>query len=815
MNLLARITAGGKEQTLPEHLDGVRHKCRYLLDQKALNVSRVSQEEIVEIGEIIGAAHDFGKGTTYFQDYLHDNYQGRKKRHSSLSAYFAYDTLTRAGYSDETALLGWIAVQRHHGDLRSVFTHGGEIYSKADDPNHKSLLREQISNIRNNTQSELEQYYAKAVPSADISTFIERVDSGDLFEEFMRHKILLSDEYTPEDYYLLLFLYSVLLDADRVDSAGITLDKWPSVGSINQISTDAVKQYREQQLSVDTKLDQQRQNAAETVSSAVTATPPNQQLYSITMPTGSGKTLTALDTALMLRGAAQTDRPPRIIYAAPFLSIIDQNYDVIKSVLKTTGHTAENPDVLLRHDHRSPGYAKVDQDPDIEIGREFLQHPDRQLLLTEGWDAEVVTTTFVQLFNTLLTKRSKNARRFHKLAGSVILIDEIQAIPPKYWEPVKRALKILSSQFNTQVILLTATNPLLFDAQDEVAELSDSTHTPAEVSPPDFSQFNRVTYCQKYRETTQTIPELATWITELCETEPQKDIMAVLNTVTATEEVYDHIQGSVDRDIVYLSTRVLSGERAKRIEQIKQSDDPILVITTQLVEAGVDIDLDIVIRDFAPIDCLVQTAGRCNREAVGEGGTVYITKLRDTRDNAPRQYHYQYVYDAVLTDVTRDVLSEYPISVPEQTFNSSAITEYFEGVKTRKATDKGDILESMKSLDLGEINPSLIEKTYQTVPIYIMRDRAAEEIYDKLKLAYDSGETPNDKPLSMLKAKFYENTVSVPVGDDEQTLAHLPSTFIDELKLVERKHVGSTESDWYHTVTGFQIPDDHIGLRII
>lgn len=815
MKLLARITSDGTEQTLAQHLVGVSRKCRHLLDQKPLRPPRVSADGIVEIGEILGAAHDFGKGTSYFQRYLCEEYQGQQKQHSSISAYFAYDLLIRSGYSEEIALLGWVAIQRHHGDLTSVFTHQGEIHRKADDPDHRELLQNQAKDIRQNTQSNLKQCYEKTDVDVDLDAFLERVISGNIFDKLKQHKVMLADEYTTEDYYLLLLMYSVLLDADRVDSAGIELSKWPSVGSVENIATDAVKQYRDNQLSVTTTLDRERQRAANVVSSTVSKTASEQRLFSLTMPTGSGKTLNALDAALTLRETAQVGRPPRVIYAAPFLSIIDQNHDVFNSVLKTTGHDTERPDVLLRHDHRSPGYASVSNDLNDDIDEDFLKYPGRQLLLTEGWNAEVVTTTFVQLFNALLTRQNKDARRFHKLAGSVLLLDEIQAIPSKYWDPLKQALRILSNRFGTRIILLTATNPLLFDPEDEIVELSDPSYTPADDPSPDFHQFDRVTYNQQHRETSQTISELADQITNLCHDQPEKDLMTVLNTVTSTKELYSQIESEIDRKIIYLSTRILPRDRAKRIEKIKQSDDPILVITTQLVEAGVDIDLDIVIRDFAPIDCLVQTAGRCNREAIGDGGTVYITKLRDTRANAPREYHYQYVYDNVLTDATRDVLDKHSTEISEQTFNTSAITEYFELVQKRKETDKDGLLESMQSLELDYVDPSLIQESYRTVSVFVMRDRQAKDAYKDLEQAYKHSRISNNNPVQAIKSEFYRNTINVPVGDELEKLTHLPSTFIDEIKLVEEKHIGMTENDWYHTVTGFQIPTDHIEFRII
>lgn len=828
MTLLARITNTGDRQSLEDHVTGVATKNKRLVSQKPVSFTRLDNSDISRVTYIIGASHDFGKATQFFQQYLKpdESCSGRETHHASLSAYFAYDTLKRAGYSDEIAVIGWYVVQRHHGNLTSVFPEHGELHRKADDSAHRDLLATQAANIEQETQQKLGEWYPSVLPAADIQGFLTQIQDESLPEELVRHKLTLqNDVFTTNDYYLTLFLYSVLIDADRTDSAGIQYTDWPSVApsEVTPLSPTAVDTYKRKELSIDTALDQERERASTAVREALTETATDQRLYSLTMPTGSGKTLTALDIALQLRNNTEYDRPPRIIYSVPFLSVIDQNYTVYKDVLAVSGHNPEDPSVLLRHNHKSPGYAGADLDSTPQRYRSFLANPNQARLLTDGWNSEFVTTTFVQLFETLITNSLSQARRFHKLAGSVILLDEIQAVPTKYWDGIREAITTLTESLGATVILLTATNPLIFEPGTEITELTHPQHLPQgenAIPEPDLTQFDRVTYHQGL--VTQSGSELACRMDALTrdvearlDDNPKKDVMVVLNTVQSTRDLYTALTDRTNREIIYLSTRVLPSERETRIQTIQHHNEPVLVVTTQLVEAGVDIDLDIVYRDFAPIDSLVQTAGRCNREATGEQGEVRLIALQDTREDAPRDFHYQYVYDGTLTTATYSVLAEYESQVPEREFATAATRKYFRAVNKQKSTDKKDLIESMETFAFGETDISLIQQDYPTASVYIIRDDTAAQTYEALKTVFTEGQSPpSGQTIDELKTAFYHNVLSVPINDKD-ALAHLRESFIDGIRVVSQDHIGTDPLSWYHPVTGFRVPETYTKMRII
>lgn len=808
MALLARVSDEGEErQELGEHLNGVATSAERLLARKVFDFDLLSESELERVAYILGATHDFGKGTFYFQKYIRPDYNDppdHKKRHASLSAYYAFYVLREEDFDREIAAIGWYVVQRHHGNLTSLFTEGGELHRKTDDSGHLRTLEDQLDSIREKTKPILQKCYQQLSNVDYVQSFLKAMNEGVVVGELTAYHNRPGHESDQERYYLVLLLYSVLLDADKMNSAGVSFEEWPSVGSdkITELDADAVQTYKKTELSIDTSLDEQRERASEYVTRSLETLEEDSRLLSLTMPTGSGKTLTGLDAALRLRETVDADRPARIIYSVPFLSIIDQNHEVFDDVL-TAAEIDRDPSVLLRHDHTSAGYAS---DDDIEeINQEYYQNPDQSLLLTEGWNAELVTTTFVQFFETLVTNQKANARRFHKLANSIVLLDEIQAVPTKYWGVIREGIRILTEALNSYVILMTATNPLLFEPREEITELTDQGQVSKDLVMPDFEGIDRVVY--RFDTDPITVDDLVDDLIEHTRTHPHKDVMVVLNTVGTTRRVYQSIAPAVDRETIYLSTRILPRDRQERIERIVESNDPKLVITTQLVEAGVDIDIDTIYRDFAPIDSLVQTAGRCNRENERECGTMHVVRLRDDRENAPREYYHQYVYDPVLTDATTSVIGKYPDTVTESQFTEDATERYFKRVKDRKTTDSEGIIPAMESLAGDKISISLIQQDYRTVPVFIERDNEATIAYERMQVIYTeyNGYARRGRLLKP-KADFYSYIINVPISDNENDLATLPTTFIDNIRWVSEDQIGESDLHWYHPDTGFRIP---------
>jgi len=782
-------------QELEDHLESVAEYSKRVVDEKELSFRDYSKEEIARVSYILGVCHDFGKATSYFQSYLDEDAETpnqKYRQHSSISAFYAYHVLKREDFDDLTAVIGWFVVQKHHGNLNNLLGDKGEIDRKTRD-SHKRLLKTQSDNIKEYSLSEVKRMY-DSLEVNHIKTFLDEVDSDSIFKEIRRDKLLIDREkLKASTYYLALFLYSVLLDSDKTNSAGISFDDWASVGKTRKIGGDIVEKYKNGCLPVDTQLDERRDQAFEQVSADIDNRDENK--LSLTLPTGGGKTLNVLNTALKIRENADFERDPRIIYSLPFLSIIDQNHEVLSDVLENAG-IERAPDMLLRHDHTSSGFAESE-------GQRLnkLSNPSRALLMTEGWNSEIVTTTFVQFFESLVTNRNANARRFHKIVNSIIILDEIQAVPVKYWDSIKTGLETLAQEFNSYIILLTATNPMIFEPGDEITELVEEHESY-------FRDFDRVTYDFMGEA---TLGELRSDVVGKLKSEPEKDVMLVMNTVSSSKGLYEELSERVDRHAIYLSTNILPKHRQERIQSIEESDESLLIVTTQLVEAGVDIDIDIVYRDFAPLDSIVQTAGRCNREDTGERRSVRVVELTD--EDGPREYYYQYVYDSTLLNATKDVVSEYDDTVSESEFNLDAVRRYFEKVNEFKDKDAEGVAEAMGNLNFGEVDVSLIDQNYETTSVFIEYDKEASKAYRKMKEVYEEYEGHERKgALLGVKSDFYGNVLSVRVQGNKEELAHLPdSSFSENILVVKKDHLGK----WYDRETGFELPENIVDLQIV
>lgn len=788
MTLLAHYEESGEEQSLENHLSRVAEKAKSICKCKKLNFD----EDIPRFLEILGLCHDFGKANKLFQKHLRgQNINPEKKQHSLISAFYTLVVLKEEGFSEKMQLFGWLIILKHHGDLENLFgIRDGLIVDKTSD-SEKEILEFQIEKF----DSEIEEIYNDFELNY-IKDFKEAIYSESIFQE-------LNDIYKRngrqkfgkelENFYLILFCYSVLLDCDKMDTAGFEFNEWPSIGNIEPLPSDAVEMYKKDKGwdNPQTEINKMRQNASKEAEEAIEE---NLDLMTLTLPTGGGKTLTALNLALKMREKSDLERPPRIIYSLPFLSIIDQNYNVIEEVLGFSG-VDKSPDILLRHDHQSPGYVATEDEE---------EHPSHPLLLTEGWNSEIINTTFVQFFKTLFTTRNSNARKFHKIVNSIILLDEIQSLPVKYWKPVEEAFKLLADKFNSKFILMTATQPEIIKGESVTEVIPEKSKNKF------FEKLDRVNY--EFKLDISSLEELKDDI--INNIKPGKDLMAVMNTKSSAKELYQDMVNEVDREIIFLSTDILPKHRRERIEKIKNLDKPILVITTQLIEAGVDIDMDVIWRDFAPLDSIVQSAGRCNRENSGEKGTVKIIRLKDEHDNYLCNYVYGRGSSTGLLGYTEEVIEMFSDEISESEFNQNAVDNYFELVHERKNLDPDEISKKMRDLAFSKVDIELIENT-ESVPIFV-RIEGSEEVYKKVSKAYEKNFFERRKEMQRLKSEFHEFIINAKVYGDKEKLSDLPHTdFSENFLEIDNEKIGKNSNIWYHKITGFQIPDSKIEDQII
>lgn len=743
--------------------------------------------------ELAVALHDFGKATRYFQEALHKRRgKDRLSCHALLSALFFLNRAL-AIYASAPAhylLFPFLAIKHHHTDLYNVYQ---ELVPLSEQ--EKQVLHEQIQGI---DASAVNQFlHALDLPepvkqhliydgrqfAAWLENDVDKIFSS--LRQWWRKNVHTRDIAC---FYRFLALFSSLLEADKVEAAlkGKGPERQPLQASL-------VAAYKQKTLEAKAAIDALREKAYKEVLSQCYS--PEQHFYTITLPTGLGKTLTGLAAALRLREVITHTklRTPRLIYALPFLSIIDQNAAVLENVLRTQFNDVGS-DLLLKHHHLAEFRYRTSTAPESE---EFDFLTSR--LLIEGWHSEIVITTFVQLFNTILPWQNTTARRLLKLAGSIVLLDEVQALPTVFWPIVKELFLCLAEEMDTYFMLITATQPYLVPQAQEL--VPDPKYY--------FAALDRYTVFYNATEPTP-LPDFV----EQVKLEPNKRYLFVANTIAAAQQLFDLLRERTGKDGIFLASSVVPKERQQRIRILKARHYP-FAVSTQLVEAGVDIDADIIYRDFAPLDALIQTAGRCNRHAVSDRhGSIHILSWCDKKERTP---FASYIYDPVLLRFTKEILKT-QTSYSERDF-TALLEEYFRQVWERGIPDQvaNDLREAIMNFRFAdpEQRPCIAsareaqgasisqfclipDEPYRADVFVELDDEARktrEQVKECLRRAHMSGNVREAwEELAWLKPKFYQYVVSVPLKGcrlewDEELNIHV----------VPQEKLG----EFYHPLKGF------------
>jgi CRISPR-associated endonuclease/helicase Cas3 len=377
-------------------------------------------------------------------------------------------------------------------------------------------------------------------------------------------------------------------------------------------------------------------------------------LFRLTAPTGGGKTRAAM--AFALRHALRHGHR-RVIVAVPFISITEQTADVYRNIFETDGGVR----VVLYH-HSGAGT----EDPDDDS---FRQSEVWSRLAAENWDAPIVVTTTVQLFESLFSARPGRCRKLHRLAHSVIIVDEAQALPSHLLAPILDALRELTAHYGATVVLSTATQP----AFEAVASFRNLPATEIVDEPAQhFQSLSRVAY-----EWQLDRPMSWVEVADLLRSEPQ--VLAVVNTKTDATSLLDALS---DPDALHLSTLLCGAHRRRVLAEVSRrlgAGEPCRLVSTQVIEAGVDLDFPVVLRAFGPLDAVIQAAGRCNREGRLSRGRVVVFQPANGRLPAG-------VY-RTGTDVARVVLGQ----TGRDLYDPAVSREYFRLLFEIVDTDRGQI----------------------------------------------------------------------------------------------------------------------------
>ena len=711
-----------------------------------------NKELFSNISFLIGLTHDFAKSTSFFQTYLSDHTKKENTQHSFLSAIFTYYVVknyldkNNINFESNLSIISYIVVLAHHGNLKDI--------TKLDDYNEKKInskmVLKQIEDLKS-SDNNLSKFYDDF--EIDFFRFFDEFD--EISEEITDELLIFSFEGNIDNYFYILLFYSSLLDADKMDaseSKRINRDNIPG---------DIVDIFKKNNLR-DSKdnINKTREEAYQEVNGNILNMDLNERILSIELPTGIGKTFTGVSAALKLKERINNELNfnPRIIYSLPFLTIVDQNSDTISSILNESNLKGSN--FLLNHNHLSDMNYKSNDLEEYNISNSKI--------LIEGWNSEIIVTTFIQFFYSIISNKNKSLRKFHNITNSIILLDEIQSLPYKYWKIINLFFKKLAYEYNCWIILMTATQPYIFK-ENEIKSLVDNVEYY-------FNKFDRVNY--NFNLDSQNFEDFKKEFVDKISNDSKNDYLVVLNTINSSKELYEFIKdyySVMDYDIylddcngicyigddiqlIYLSNNIIPKHRLEKINAIKESHRQSIVISTQLIEAGVDIDVDIIYRDLAPLDSLVQTAGRCNRSGNKEKGVVNVISLKNENGKS----YSSFIYDSLLLNKTKEVLTSLN-QISEKEFNLAAAKNYFKLIYN-SGTQEDYLIKIIKNLRFPEIpsNFKLIEEDIQKVDVFVVINSEAKLLFEKYKDIINNYKGFNRKnEFLKIKNKFYKYVISV------------------------------------------------------
>ncbi len=621
-------------------------------------------------GFITGLWHDLGKFSSEFQNYLskasdvHNSEILEKVDHTTAGA-----KLTSSKQQFPFGHLIATAIAGHHSGLLDARANGACLLAR---------LKKEIPDIPDAPPEILEQ----ALPPHP--NFITPKSTSFSVAFFQR------------------MIFSCLVDADFLATEAFMNAKQaklrPNLKS--NLFPDALDLLEKKIQSFGTPKDKVNQARASVVTDCLQSAEQAQGLFSLTVPTGGGKTLSSL--AFALKHAIQHGHK-RIIYVIPFTSIIEQNASVFSKLLTPLGCN-----IVLEHHSNLP--------PEKET--------TRSRLATENWDAPIIVTTSVQFYESLFAAKTSKNRKLHNIANSVVILDEAQALPVQYLTPTLRALEELSKNYHTTTVFCTATQPAVaktkqFDiGLENVREIITDTQTL-------FSNLKRVDV--QYRGSLDD----ATIANELSQ---QHQALCIVNIRNHAQALYQLLPESNEN--FHLSALMCPEHRMHVLETVRKRLEeglPTRLISTQLIEAGVDIDFPVVYRSMAGLDSIAQAAGRCNREGKKtDNGQVHI-------------FHSEHVRSETYFQETAQVGHEILDSHSDDPLSTDAVKAYFDKYYYQQKTkwDTHQILDDFSFAQNSKELPFLFNyKTAadkykliknQQIPIIIPWDDKAKKLCEQLR----------------------------------------------------------------------------------
>lgn len=864
-----------KPTLLITHSSRVAQSAKKLVPQEEISFSdKENSVYLPDLMEDIALLHDIGKTIPEFQQYIRGEFNGNSqlKNHPQIGALIGSYVCLKKYKSHEIKSIVYTIIYAHHRALDQPVGTQTKFFGSTDNKNtiKRKNREKQIDSLYSNTQ-------CLNVAEELISRTGSSIQLGDREKETLR--ALLNGKSCYENcegkYEVVLSLWSALILADKVDASGLnedvldynTISSQPidtHIEELNKTDIDVVDNSKESNISQLNKLrEQARQNVKNNAKKLLQQ---DNSVGKITLPTGFGKTYTGLTAGLEL--ATNKSEQSTVIYALPYTSIVDQTDDEIQDIFDFD-HTDQEYTI---HHHLAETITKIDSS-------EYSNKNTRdEYQLAKSWRSGLVLTTFVQLFESLVTPKNQQGLKIPSLKDSVIILDEPQALSKDWWNLIPYLCRQLMEKYNVTILTMTATHPNIFEDSEYTPHVEELTkHT--EQYQEYLKDNPRVKY-ELHDSAEQFVREGVTAdpipINNAAREMPQsKDTLAICNTRQTAKKMYrqsmshmngtsingylnktgedhlyppakspcqncsddsnispnfceghdgeskciEHISRTLnecnsDTFLAHLSTDHRPKDR-KRIIQIMKSrekwlDDSqnLVVISTQLVEAGVDVSFERVYRDLAPLSSVVQAAGRCNRSGDSQSPeSVIVWRLIGDDDLPPSQQVY--ANDINLIQPTRKALQKLYNShgkiIPEFKMISSGVNHYFSILQNKDAIGSEQMVEELKKYNLSELSDLRMIESPNSVEVIVPVDPDEKSKTENIT----NGKIPDAQKWELIE-ELQSIQVSVPVYDEDD-LINVGSNLV-QINGLDEYYIANAEN---LNVTGLDISKQEAKDRLL
>lgn len=799
------------EKPLKVHINGV-------CDKSAKRTSSI-------LAKYAALFHDFGKINPHFQQKLKGIKSAEYSQHSYISA-FAFLNWYISNRDEANQLLGiegndltplkliTAIILHHHGHLPNM---DENISDKAFDAMMEFLQKDADKlPISEYLQQEIKFEHVKfdLSPKTWYRGKIPNIDLGVMGNP---HEIECWQKNALHNFLDTQFSFASVIEADKRDAG--KLEKFNNEGLLNEniskIAESLEKQFANfaQCTSVSELNKVRTEIREEAVASVPKLLATGQRIFTLTAPTGAGKTFTLLDVAK----AIQKEKSDLgIIFALPFLSITEQVQEIISKQLKI--------DVLsVNSKSFNERIEKAQKEYETEQSAEKLKALLVEDFIENTFDHPFIITTFVQLFETLLSNRNSTLLKLPNFSNRIFLIDEVQALPPRLYIFFSAWLDAFCKMNNSYAVLSTATMPNM--AIPEKKDLENNANfelnkpqsffktyeCPKDLLKPkkffDKDVFNR--YKISVIEEEQSVESLKEKVVS-----EEKSMLIILNTIQDTKDLFSELTDLPN--VFLLNTHFTPEDRLSKIEAVKQllPHEKVILISTQLIEAGVDIDFPIVYRDLCPLPSLIQSAGRCNRNKKIDFGEVYLFQLV----NAKGKYCSELVYrneaklflDFIKKEIKGTIQEKDLFDIQKRFFNSIAqnliIGEYPE--------DNINLIEEVNKAQFARVGRFQLinNKTFGTqYQFYVQKnedDSNFEKLDELLKTVASGGyeETRELKiKINSQMKKMSNRVISVRIFDEKKNMP--PLLYTEPVCGLYKLHL-----DYYDSVVGYKLNKEDVFL---